>query len=170
MGLVDGAAGSRKLGLWLLLFAEAITVPILIFAVWNCRQPRAHSLEDVSSWLKLNEVALADHAHRILAGEVEQEPGRVIYPPPARQTGELRVTAVTKDDNNNVYFILSGSFVTFNVGLVLRNGDKELLGDQCEPSVGFRRHIRDRWWHYESGHGRKPAVLKGEDARSDAPE
>lgn len=93
--------------------------------------------------IRADEQALLDHVQALRS----RSPS-----PPAIDTLALapRIHHVTVDANGNVYFILTDSWVTFNVGFVARNGGAEFLGDGCEPEIRHLQHLLDHWWYYES--------------------
>ena len=128
------------IGLAMVLIAAASLGP------WKTREKRS---DDLKAWIRDNEVALTSYANKIRSDAVGREKGMVTYPPPEIPGAHRnRVIHVTKDDNSNVYFVTDDSFVTFNVGFVLKAGD--LLGDKCEPRIVFRERAFGDWWIYRS--------------------
>jgi len=100
--------------------------------------------------IREEESALSAYANDVVQGDVAQEPGLVTYSRDALGDTRIgkRVVAVTKDTFENVYFVLEGSWVTFNAGFVWRNGDRRLLGDLMEPEVTHEEPLFDDWWYY----------------------
>ena len=91
---------------------------------------------------------LEAHATEVSSGRIRQQSGYVTFPPPALPSQELSVRAVTKDANENIYFVFADSTVFANVGIVRRVVSTELLGDQMEPRISFTRHLFGDWWYY----------------------
>jgi len=61
-----------------------------------------------------------------------------------------RIRNVTRAANGSLYFILGDSTVTSDVGLVLRVGGSEFLGDQQEPEVDHTERIDGDWYYYHA--------------------
>jgi len=129
--------------------AAAIILAVVILFMqcsslgWDYRD-----LDALEKWIRENETVLAQHTLDVVEKKVAKNEGKVSYPPPALPPSGPGVIYVTKDRNDNVYFITAGSFVTFNTGFVYSVQDKKLLGDQTEPRITFQQHLFGRWWAY----------------------
>ncbi len=102
---------------------------------------------DYAVYIRDREKDLIDYARAVLEGRVEKEAGRINYPSPKLSgKSRIRVKLVTKDANNNVYFVTNESWVSFNVGFVYKQGP--LLGDGGEDTIAREEHLFGRWWFY----------------------
>lgn len=106
--------------------------------------------EALTAAIRRSEPALLRHAEHGLRGVDSQKEGKECCPSPILDDPEFEVSCVTRDANQNVYFILADSWVTFNVGFILQSGDRPFLGDGQEPNIRFTKHLFGRWWYYTS--------------------
>ena len=118
----------------------------------NKQERRAQYMSELLDPIRAQEKVLRTYAQDLLVGKVEKEPGFVSYTRaglPRSGIGQ-RIRAVTRDENGNVYFVLTDSRVTFTHGFVLRNADTVLLGDQLEPEIRSHEHLFGKWWYYHA--------------------
>src|SRR5580765_790224 len=99
------------------------------FATWMRGLSRAKSLS-------------RDHAEAVMAGRVRKSTNSNLYEPPKLPHGTFFIIGATVDANANVYFVLNGSSVMFNVGLIRRQIEAALLGDGSEPRIVNTNHLR----------------------------
>ena len=110
------------------------------------------SLEMLAATIRQEDAALRSFALSVREQTIPMYPGSVTFAQMGIEHLELapRILGVTMDDNENVYFILNSSWVTFNQGFVLRNGESALLGDQQEPRVQVAERLFGDWWFYSA--------------------
>ncbi len=116
------------------------------------QERRAQYTCELLGQIRAQEKVLRTYSEDLLAGKVEKEPGFVSYTRarlPRSGIGQ-RIGSVTRDENDNVYFVLTDSWVTFTHGFVLRNADTALLGDQLEPEIASLEHLFGNWWYYHA--------------------
>ena len=61
-----------------------------------------------------------------------------------------RILRIVSDANGNLYFILRDSWTSYNLGLVARRADAQILGDGEEPTVRHLQPVADGWFFYRS--------------------
>jgi hypothetical protein len=61
-----------------------------------------------------------------------------------------RILRIVREANGNLYFILCDSWTSYNVGLVARRADAQILGDGEEPTVRHLQPVADGWFIYRS--------------------
>jgi hypothetical protein len=110
----------------------------------------SNNLRDLETFIRTNETILSKHAELIMTGKIPQQQGSSSYPAPQTNNIEQRVSRVSLDPNQNVYFILTDSFTTFNVGFIYRKSDQPLLGDQQEPNLVTNIFLFNNWYFYKS--------------------
>src|SRR5260370_660350 len=115
---------------WLLVACATVVVvlAVIVSPIRNRDQRDAQYFRDLHAWLVANQKTLDDYAEDVIAGRVRKQPGSILHEPPNLPHGAFFTTGTTVDSNTNVYLVLKGSPVTFNVGLVKRRGESALLG------------------------------------------
>ncbi len=136
------------------LLATAVAGCLLGYSACSPDVPKAviwkKYLKDLSRFVKENDEQLLSYAEAVRKGELQKRSGRVDYPPPALSDQRFRVFQVTKDANENVYFILDDSFTTFNVGFISRKLDRPFLGDQIEPTLVTNILLHGAWYYFKA--------------------
>ena len=105
-------------------------------------------LEKLRRFVSDNEAELTKHAELVLAGKIDKREPSVVYAPPATKGINKRVLGVTYDTNRNVYFILTDSFTTFDVGIVYSREGPPFPGYPSEPQIVTNIHLLRRNWYY----------------------
>ena len=136
---------------WLLVACAAMVVvlAVIVSPVRSRDQRDAVYFRNLDAWLDANQMPLDDYVEAVIAGRVRKQPVSNLYEPPNLSHGTFFTIGATVDANTNVYLVLNGSHVMFNVGLVKRRGRAALLGDGSERVV-YTNHMRGDWWYYKA--------------------
>lgn len=140
-----------KTGLLFGLAALALVGAMAVASRVGATPPPREADDAARAFLDAHETELRDYAGKVRAAAVAKLEGTVTYPPPpvpAAAGDDYRILNVTADANGNVYFISNRSAVMFNTGLVYRNGNAPLLGDQQEAHLTHHERLREDWWLY----------------------
>ena len=90
------------------------------------------------------------HAEMVLAGKVGRKEPFETYLPPRTNGIDKRIIAVTYDTNRNVYFILTDSFTTFDVGIIFSKTGPPFPGYSAEPRIVTNIHLFSDWYYYKA--------------------
>jgi hypothetical protein len=130
--------------------AFAVVLLVLTNRVGSRNKRDAQYLRDLDSWVKLHESELESYTDAIITGRIAKKKNLVTFQPPELSKSRFGITGATTDANTNVYLILQGSHVMFNVGIIKRHGEAALLGDGSEPQLTRTNHLHGDWWYYSS--------------------
>jgi len=135
---------------WLLVACASLVITVIVSPIRSRDQKDAQYFRSLDAWLVANQKQLDNHAELVILGRVRKQPASILYEPPNLPRGAFSTSGATVDANTNVYFVLTGSHVMFNLGLVKRRGKSVLLGDGTEPRIVYTKHLHGDWWFYKA--------------------